>query len=242
MKAAEIERRFAELDFDCDERRPPDDARRAQFRAGWEDATVRRRTYSTSSLRHLTWRNLGYRFGEAEGRQAVETIEAVYDVLAQRYETLWVPRSIEDHLLFAYWRRVGGRIYAEVPLGGPGGPGKWPSGCTRRRLDGVRFVGASDPAIVRYSAGEFRQWVSDADTELIEVKRWLNRLVIGQIIAGRDMFGREYGTDARRSVIICAESDTALEWVCQRHEIFVQIQADAIPPNHPQQRPGRAVR
>jgi hypothetical protein len=166
MKPAEIERLFAELKFTCDVRRPPDDARGRQFRAGWEDATVRREDYAEATLSRLTWRNLGYRFGEHEGPRPAEAIEALYRVLEQAYSRLWVPRSDEDHLLESYWRRVGGRVYVEVPIGAAGGPGDWPAGSTRRRLDAVRFSNAADPAIVVFPCPSFvpawnhRQWNS----------------------------------------------------------------------------------
>jgi len=202
VKSADIERLFVQLKFDRDDRLPPDAARRGQFRAGWEDATVRSQSYAETTLRRLTWRNLGYRFGESQGPCPAEVIHAVYDALAERYETSWVPRSTEDYLLRSYWQRVGGRLYVEVPIGGPGGPGQWPLGCTRRRLDGVRLSRVEDPAIVRFSTREFGERVRSADAELIEVKRCLNRPVIDQIIAGRDMFGREYDGGAQRSVIV----------------------------------------
>lgn len=38
MKPFVVERLFTELNFKRDVRRPPDDARCVQFRAGWEDA------------------------------------------------------------------------------------------------------------------------------------------------------------------------------------------------------------
>ena len=57
-------------------------------------------------------------------------------------------------------------------------------GSTRRRLDAVRLVSASDPAIVRFSPGEFRRRLAGARVELIEAKPSLNRGVIGQVVAG----------------------------------------------------------
>lgn len=114
MKPAEVEGLFAELKFACDVRRPPDDARARQFRTGWEDATVRHANYGEATLTRLTWRNLGYRFGEHQGLQRLEAIDAVYRILGAAYTWLWVPRSHEDHLLQKYWRRAGGRLYVEV--------------------------------------------------------------------------------------------------------------------------------
>src|SRR6266849_4574696 len=95
MKRAEIERLFSELKFACDVRRPPDEARRRQFRAGWEDSTLRKAQYADATLSRLTWRNLGYRFGEHQGPQPVEAIDAIYRTLEQVYTRLWVPRSHE---------------------------------------------------------------------------------------------------------------------------------------------------
>ena len=48
--------------------------------------------------------------------------------------------------------------------------------------------------------------------------------VIGQIIAGRDMFKRDFPGRTLRCVIVCAESDTALKkWVCQKHDIAIEV-------------------
>jgi hypothetical protein len=225
MKPAEIERLFSELKFSRDVRFPPDEMRRGQFRAGWEDATVRGKEYGAGVLSRLTWRNLGCRFGQIEGPQTVDRIDAVYLFLADRYGSLWVPRSSEDYLLQRYWQRVGGRVYVEVPIGGSDGPKEWAGGSSRRRLDGVRLPGAADPAIVRFSSEAFHQRVQSEPVELIEVKRSLNRPVIGQVIAGRHIYTRQYGGTVVRSVVVCGQSDSALKSVCQGQDIVVEVVA-----------------
>jgi len=48
------------------------------------------------------------------------------------------------------------------------------------------------------------------------VKRKLNRLVIGQAIVGVDMFQHQYTPQHVTLVIVCAEGDPALEWVCEK--------------------------
>lgn len=223
MKPAEVERLFADLRFACDVRRPPDDTRARQFRMGWGDATLRRVDYVEATLTRLTWRNLGYRFGEHEGSQSAEAIQAVYRILEAAYTRLWVPRSHEDHLLQQYWRRVGGRLYVEVAIGAPDGPGGWPAGSIRRRLDAIRLLKAADSAIVRFSSREFRARVDSSPIELIEVKPALNRSVVGQVVAGRDMFLHDYGVGVQRSVIVCGSTDGALEWVCRQHDISIEV-------------------
>jgi hypothetical protein len=141
----------------------------------------------------------------------------------------WQPRSPEDHLLQAYCQRLGGRVYVEVPIGGPGGRGNWPAGCTIRRIDAVRFSkAAGQSGISRFGsrATEFDEDLAGGGpVEIIEVKSYLDRTVIGQAIAGVDMFERQYGR-AGQGVILCGAGDSALEWVCAKRSITV-VKADS---------------
>ena len=59
--------------------------------------------------------------------------------------------------------------------------------------------------------------------EVIEVKSSLNRPVIGQAIAGRDLFERDYEPRTIEPVVVCGSGDPALEWVCRRNGIRVEI-------------------
>src|SRR5262249_18532 len=86
---------------------------------------------------------------------------------------------------------------------GQGGVGAGVVGWAGRGGDGVGFLNGRDPAIVRFSARKFRERVELLAVELIEAKPALNRSVIGQIVAGRDMFLRDYGVDVQRSVVVC---------------------------------------
>lgn len=141
--------------------------------------------------------------------------------------TNWTPQTFEDRLLHAYWLKARGRIYLKAPIGGPGGLGNWPPGSKIRRIDGVRVEspGPQQEGIFRFSGRceEFCEAIKDRPVELIEVKKKLNRLVIGQVIAGADMFKRQYGTEMVATVILCEEGNPALEWVCQQRGIRVQI-------------------
>jgi hypothetical protein len=141
------------------------------------------------------------------------------------------PRTPEDILLEQYWRTRGGRLYVEVPIGGPGGLGAWPVGCTTRRLDGVRLLsGSSAPlAVTRYAEGA-KAFVTDLQNlaaEIIEVKLSLNRTAIGQAIAGRRMFQRQYGAAPNRTIVLCRIADSALAWVCALENIDVEVCAQA---------------
>jgi predicted HNH restriction endonuclease len=77
---------FSDLMYDRDDRSPPDNRRRAQFKIGWKNATSQRIPYTDTTLKAvLTWNNLGYRFGEKLKYESEIEINTVYDFLAQRY-------------------------------------------------------------------------------------------------------------------------------------------------------------
>jgi hypothetical protein len=65
--------------------------------------------------------------------------------------------------------------------------------------------------------------VQSEAVELVEVKNSLNRAVIGQVIAGRHMYTRQYGGTVVRAVVVCKQSDSALEWVCGREGIAIEV-------------------
>ena len=80
MKVSEIRRQFLRLSYERDIRKPPDNRRRGQFRAGWFG------TVSEETLKQkLTWHNLGYRMGQRFGSQSDEQVDEVFQVLADDY-------------------------------------------------------------------------------------------------------------------------------------------------------------
>ncbi len=82
------EKIFNELFFERDDRSPPDNKRKAQFKIGWENVTLNRRKYTEEKLNLvLTWNNLGYRFGSKLGELSDLKINAAYNFLAQKYLT-----------------------------------------------------------------------------------------------------------------------------------------------------------
>lgn len=74
-----------------------------------------------------------------------------------------------------------------------------------------------------FSQTQLRDIVQDRHVEIIEVKRTLGRPVIGQAIAGRDLFERDYDPNTTEPVVVCGEGDPALEWVCRRNGVRVEI-------------------
>ena len=85
MTTSEVAQLFGRLRFERDDRDPPDERRRGQFKAGWEDATVRGKEYAENTLQWLTWHNLGYRFGRLLGHRSQTEIDEAYKILADLY-------------------------------------------------------------------------------------------------------------------------------------------------------------
>jgi hypothetical protein len=83
--AVMIQQLLEEFEFNTDGRNSPDEQRRTRFRVGWEDATVRDKAYSDSSLAKLTWSNLGYRLGKMFGVRAEDEMNEVFDLFAVQY-------------------------------------------------------------------------------------------------------------------------------------------------------------
>jgi len=187
-----------------------------------------------------------------EARQAVERVDELLDTFERPMEELldnqhvpiefeslslsdtlpgndggtrWMPDSGEDRLLEGYWKDVGGIIVPEVHIGGTG-PSDWPSGSSSRRIDGLRFTSEYRDEITTptaFSQTQLRDIVKDRHVEVIEVKNSLGRPVIGQAIAGRDMFERDYEPRTIEPVVVVGSGDPALEWVCRRNGIRVEI-------------------
>lgn len=145
--------------------------------------------------------------------------------IEERNEIGWSPTTPENGLLVGYWKQVGGMIVTEVETGASG-PSNWPPDSGRRQIDGLRFRSEYRDEInsqTSFSQAQLREIVHDRHVEVIEVKQSLGRPVIGQAIAGRDMFERDYGPGTTEPVVVCGEGDPALEWVCRRNGIRVEI-------------------
>jgi hypothetical protein len=137
-------------------------------------------------------------------------------------------------LLLAYLEEVGGLLITEVPAGHPSKE-IWPKGSKVRRIDGVRIPdsdaqGAGDELVVSYQsfgAERFQESVEGRSVEVIEVKKKLNRLVLGQVIVGTDMFGLEYRPSEILPVVVAGVGDPALELICEKRGIRCWIQPSA---------------
>jgi hypothetical protein len=131
----------------------------------------------------------------------------------------WQERAGEDQWLRRYLDELDepGRVYVEVAVGAATGP--------LRRIDAVRFPGLTNE-VKTYSPHPFVQDLRRADEmEIIEVKRRLNRTVIGQLLVARDLAAQEWSWSPSLKVTLVAlvtVVDPALEGFCMRHGIRVK--------------------
>jgi 5-methylcytosine-specific restriction protein A len=94
---------LAGFSYETDDRKPPDNRRRGQFRAGWEDATIREKVYTEKILIRLTWRNLGYRLGKRFGKRQPDEIDQVYERFAHHFgqkDEFVLPEEVLDDATF----------------------------------------------------------------------------------------------------------------------------------------------
>lgn len=133
----------------------------------------------------------------------------------------FTPKTFEDKLISKYRSQVEGNMFLEVPIGND--KDIWPKGSKTRRVDCIRVLNNSKD-IYRYNDLEiFKDCIKDKHIELIEAKKRLNRLVIGQVIVGIDMFIKQYKNKNVKGVILCEVGDPGLEIVCKERDVDVII-------------------
>jgi hypothetical protein len=153
----------------------------------------------------------------------------------------WFPESGEDASLLAWWRGHPRRgwLWLEVEIG-RAGPGQWPNRRSHRRIDAVHVPGHPRREIADWvdDPASLEQAVDGAEIEIVEAKRELDVCVIGQCVAGVDMFSRAYPRHGlvRMVAVVRGALDPALSWVCGRRGIEVvtldegSVQALRLPP------------
>lgn len=157
---------------------------------------------------------------EAEG--------ATFDLLEDRQLPLhvWRPRQGEDEWLLDYLQGLGGperagKVYVEVPIGGAD---RYGPGAKTRFIDAVRLPNVRPGGIAYYHQRPFEADISAQAAEIIEVKKTLNRTVIGQLVVAEDLARAEWpSTGGVRLVALCTRGDPALEWICEERGIDVEV-------------------
>ena len=76
---------LSEMGYEKDIREMPDNRRKGQFKAGWEDFTIRGNTHNENSLKSLTWNNLGNRLGKELSPKSPDEIYEIYECFARHY-------------------------------------------------------------------------------------------------------------------------------------------------------------
>lgn len=135
--------------------------------------------------------------------------------------SIFTPKTLEDNLIYKYWEKNKGSLFLEVPIGD--NRNIWPKGSKVRKIDAIRVLDSNNEIYRSFSLERFQDIIKDKNIELIEAKQNLNRLVFGQIIAGIDMFIKQYKCKDIKGVILCEEGDPALEIICKDRGIKIII-------------------
>lgn len=131
------------------------------------------------------------------------------------------PRTLEDKLIYKYWEEKQGLLFLEVPIGND--KNFWPKSSKIRRIDGIRVEDNENKIFKNFNSENFKNNIKNKNIELIEAKKTLNRLVIGQIIVGIEMFKKQYESKNIKGVILCREGDPALGIICKEMGIEVVV-------------------
>ena len=134
---------------------------------------------------------------------------------------MFTPKTLEDRLINTYWQEKQGLLFLEVPIGD--NKNIWPKASKIRRIDGIRVEDRENQILKPFDLEIFKNAIKNKDIELIEAKKKLNRLVIGQIVVGIEMFKKQYSSGKIKGLILCKEDDPALEIICKEMGIEVVL-------------------
>lgn len=125
--------------------------------------------------------------------------------------------TLEDRLLKEYWDENPGLLLKEVKVGGARNER------LARRIDGILISqeGKKVYSRNRFDKEKIRSMIDEKSIKIIEVKKKLNRDVIGQAEVASFLIKKEFSPQKVSAVIICGETNQALENYCAYKEIEV---------------------
>ena len=123
--------------------------------------------------------------------------------------------SAEDKLLQKYWEQNPGTLFKEVALSNSEERSR------ARRLDAIILPTRKKEVYARkdISESELKKFIENSEVEMVEVKKELNRTVIGQILVGGYLLNKYYKPKRITPVIICSKNHSDLEEFCNRNNI-----------------------
>lgn len=139
----------------------------------------------------------------------------------------WKARRGEDKLLERYWKAKArsGALWTEVGLAGDRKYSLFREGSSERRIDGVWVPKAPESGILvkRGSSRRIRELRKKSKAELIEVKQGLSEAVLGQCVAARELFAKQYEMPISRTVALVKVADPAMGWVAKQLGVKVEV-------------------
>jgi len=132
---------------------------------------------------------------------------------------MWQPKTFEDHLLQKYLEENSGKLFLEVPVSFLSEP------ITARRIDGILIPDSITNVYPQgsYNVEQLKNEFKDKRLHLLEAKRYLDRLVIGQVLVGDSLFKKVFSPCDVIKVAVCGEGNPDIEWYCEENEIEVAV-------------------
>lgn len=132
---------------------------------------------------------------------------------------MWSPKTVEDKLISQYIKKHPGVVFLEVPI------------YLRNRSENARRIDAlilpdNETTIYErgsYSTDDLGNRVCNKSITIIEVKRSLNRPVIGQILIGKSIIEEMLEPSEVNMTVVVGKGDSDLEDYCRKVGINVEI-------------------
>lgn len=125
--------------------------------------------------------------------------------------------TLEDRLLKEYWNQNPGLLLKEVKIGETRNERR------AKRIDGVLIPQENKKVYSRnrFGSEKIKSMIDEKSIKVIEVKKKLNRDVIGQVDVASFLIKKEFNPKEVSRVIICGETNQVLERYCGYKEIEV---------------------
>lgn len=130
--------------------------------------------------------------------------------------------TLEDKLLKEYWNRNPGLLFKEVELR------KIEDGKRAKRTDGILIPQREKKVYSRnkFNSEKMKEVIKGEPIKVIEVKKELNRDVIGQVEVAAYLAKDEFDSQKASPVIVCGKTHSSLKKYCDHKNIEVWVAKD----------------
>lgn len=132
---------------------------------------------------------------------------------------MWEPKTFEDHLLKQYTDENPGKLFLEISVS------FYTESNKARRIDGILIPGEETEIYPQgtYNTEQLKKEFKEKKVHLLEAKRNLDRVVVGQVLVGESLFKLAFNPVDIIKVAVCGEGNPDIEWYCRDNNIKVAL-------------------